>query len=115
LTKITRGWIGCDLDGCLAFDEHKGPNYIGEPIPQMMKRVKQWISNGIEVRIFTARCSVPEQLAPVQAWLDKHGIGQLQITNVKDYGLIELWDDRAVQVVFNTGKTIYEWIEEKGE
>lgn len=110
---IRNGWIGVDLDGCLAFDENRGPDYIGEPIPQMLKRVKDWISIGVEVRIFTARCSVPEQLAPVQDWLDKHGIGELKITNVKDYGLIQLWDDRAVQVIHNTGKTVKQWLDER--
>ena len=55
------------------------------------------------MKIFTARCSVPEQLAPVAAWLEKHGLGGLEITNVKDFKMIELWDDRCVQVITNTG------------
>jgi len=103
---MSKGWIGVDLDGTLAYDDNAGPNHIGEPIPQMMERVKRWISQGIEVKIFTARCSVPEQLAPVQAWLDKHGIGFLKITNIKDYGMLELWDDRAVQIIKNTGEPL---------
>jgi hypothetical protein len=40
----------------------------------------------------------------IQVWCDQH-LGQvLDITNVKDYGMIELWDDRAVRVVLNTGE-----------
>ena len=36
-------------------------------------------------------------------WCEDH-IGQkLPVTNLKDYGLIELWDDRAVRVVKNRG------------
>ena len=107
---MSNGYIAVDLDGTLAIDEHKGVENIGEPIPQMMNRVKKWISEGKEVKIFTARCSDPEQLAPVQAWLDKHGIGELEITNVKDYRMIELWDDRAIQVIHNTGQTVMEMI-----
>jgi hypothetical protein len=30
----------------------------------------------------------------------------LPITNIKDYAMIELWDDRAVQVVANTGEPV---------
>jgi hypothetical protein len=43
-------------------------------------------------------------------WCQKH-IGQrLEVTCTKDYGMIELWDDRAVQVVANTGITVSEYI-----
>jgi hypothetical protein len=42
----------------------------------------------------------------IEAWCIKH-IGQsLPITCQKDYGMIELWDDRCVQVIPNTGRTI---------
>ena len=30
----------------------------------------------------------------------------LAVTCVKDYGMVELWDDRAVQVVMNTGRRV---------
>jgi hypothetical protein len=37
-------------------------------------------------------------------WLLDH-IGQaLEVTCTKDYGMIELWDDRAVRVIPNTGE-----------
>ena len=102
-----RGWIGVDLDGTLArYDGWISPDYIGEPIPEMLERVKNWLRKGYMVKIFTARCSVSEQLAPVPDWLEKHGIGGLEITNVKDFGMIELWDDRCVQVIPNTGKPV---------
>lgn len=103
------GWIAVDLDGTLAYyNGWVSPEYIGPPIPKMLARVKQWIQEGKTVKIFTARCSVPEQVAPVAAWLEKHGIGGLEITNVKDYGMIELWDDRCTQVVANTGEAVTE-------
>ena len=39
------GWIGVDLDGTLAHsDEGCGPDQIGVPVPEMVDKVKQWIS-----------------------------------------------------------------------
>jgi hypothetical protein len=39
----------------------------------------------------------------IEQWCERH-IGQvLPVTNRKDYGLIEFWDDRCVQVIPNTG------------
>lgn len=50
------GWIGVDLDGTLAmYDGFKGPEHIGDPVPKMLERVKKWLAEGREVRIFTAR------------------------------------------------------------
>ncbi len=98
------GWIGVDLDGTLAhYEGWKGAEHIGEPVAPMLERVKAWIAQGVRVKIFTARCCAPEQVPPIEAWLEKHGIGGLEITNVKDYGMVELWDDRCVRVKANTG------------
>lgn len=104
-----RGWIGVDLDGTLAkYDNWVSPDHIGEPIPDMVERVKGWLGEGIEVRIFTARAyrADPEDIQAIQEWADKHiGVG-LAVTCQKDYGMIELWDDRAVRVEPNTGRII---------
>lgn len=98
------GWIGVDLDGTLAkYLGWAGADDIGDPIPQMHARVLAWISEGKKVKCFTARAFLPEQVPAVRAWLDKHGMQDLGITNVKDFGMIELWDDRAVRVMTNTG------------
>ena len=104
------GWIGVDLDGTLAhYDGWKGMDIIGDPIPAMMAHVHDWLNAGREVRIFTARASVPEQIPPIRAWLEKH-FGEkaalIGITNVKDFGMVTLYDDRAVQVETNTGRLI---------
>lgn len=105
-------WIGVDLDGTLAFyDEWRGIEHIGEPIPAMVRRVKYWIANNQEVRIFTARVyQTPESIPHIEQWCLTH-IGQiLPVTNVKDFDMLELWDDRAVSVVTNTGKTHREYV-----
>ena len=101
------GWIGVDLDGTLAhFDRWRGPRHIGLPIPAMAKRVHDWHARGVEVRIFTARASRPELIPDVQDWLNRHGFPPLAVTNQKDFGMVELWDDRAIQVLYNTGKAV---------
>lgn len=109
-----RGWIGVDLDGTLAhYDGWKGAANIGEPVPKMRERVLRWMREGREVRIFTARVSSgPDSRdaevarAHVADWLASHGMGGLQITNVKDYAMDELWDDRVVRVELNTGAAL---------
>lgn len=124
-------WLGVDLDGTLAkYDGWKGLTHIGDPIPEMVAKVKKVLADGHEVRIFTARCypivevvtfatvtvefverytkvvNGPEALISVSRileWsLDVFGQG-LPVTCVKDYGMSELWDDRAIHVVPNTG------------
>lgn len=70
----------------------------------MALRVKKWLDEGRDVRIFTARASVPEQVPYVHAWCKKHFGRELPVTNVKDFAMEFLWDDRAIQVIMNTGK-----------
>lgn len=102
-----RGWIGVDLDGTLAqYDGWMGHHHIGEPIEPMLQRVNQWLSEGREVRIFTARASVKEHKKFVELWLQQQGLEGLEVTNLKDYGMIELWDDRCIQVTPNSGQPI---------
>ena len=101
------GWIGVDLDGTLAhYDEWRGVEHIGSPIPPMVRRVKGWLTRGVDVRIFTARVygeGREAALPYIQAWCDEHIGHVLPVTCTKDYGMVELWDDRAVQVIPNTG------------
>lgn len=99
------GWIGVDLDGTLAeYGTWKGPDHIGAPIPRMMDRVRAWLAAGKTVKIFTARACIPDQVPPVRAWLERHGLAGLEVTNIKDFTMAELWDDRAIQVEMNTGR-----------
>jgi hypothetical protein len=121
------GWIGVDLDGTLA--EYHGWNggSIGKPIPAMVERVKKWLAEGTEVRIFTARVGsgggysivsnasdtpdfIEEQRALIEAWCLEHVGQKLKVTATKDWAMVELWDDRAVQVIMNTGQRVDEGI-----
>ena len=101
-------WIGVDLDGTLATYYGPGPG-IGAPIPLMVERVKEWIGHGTRVKIFTARASGGQSdIKEVSEWVEGVFGHTLEITCQKDYGMIELWDDRAVQVIPNTGMRVDE-------
>ena len=101
------GWIGVDLDGTIAeYHGWKGSDSIGKPIMPMVIRVLDWLNSGQEVKIFTARASVPENIPAIVAWCKEHLGREIPITNVKDFGMITLYDDRAIQVEFNTGRLL---------
>ena len=105
--KPNQGWIGVDLDGCLAhYDKWISSDYIGEPVQLMVDRVKLWVDQGITVKIFTARASFPNQTSIIHKWLNKNGLPTLEVTNIKDLHMIELWDDRCIRVEKNTGMVI---------
>lgn len=115
-------WIGVDLDGTLAvhYCPEAGPYdplRIGDPIPEMVDRVKMWIAQGRIVKVFTARVgkqdgspSFPASLEAItrieraiRSWTATHIGTALDVTCAKDYGMVELWDDRAVRVLVNLG------------
>jgi hypothetical protein len=78
----------------------------------MVQRIRKWIEQGVEVRIFTARASVPELIPEVEDWCLKHIGYRLIVTNRKDFGTIEIWDDRAVRVKPNLGVVDNSYVED---
>lgn len=111
------GWIGVDLDGTLAhYDKWRGEGHIGAPIMPMVERVKKWISEGKRVKIFTARANLgTEAIKAIEIWLEMCGLPALPITAKKDFEMIELWDDRCIQVIGNIGVSLHEFSEKYGE
>jgi len=104
-------WYGIDFDGTLSmYYGFKGPGHTGDPIPRMVTRVKQWIAAGMKVKIFTARISVPDQRqeaeTAIREWCLRHIGKELEITNIKDIGMVVLYDDRCKQVETNTGRLL---------
>jgi len=104
-------WIGVDLDGTLVeYTGWKGVDHLGAPVPLMVDRVNNWLEAGETVKIFTARVcgltgdELDAAVQPIAKFCLEHFGRMLDITCVKDFGMIELWDDRAVQVEANTGK-----------
>ncbi len=106
-------WVGVDLDGTLAeYKGFEGHENIGKPVPAMLELVKEWLEDGMKVKIFTARVSGGKAESErarhfIKKWLDEEcGITDMEVTCIKDYYMVELYDDRAVQVGFNTGKLL---------
>ena len=113
---MSKGWTGVDLDGTLAHYEGWDGGKIGKPIKPMVERVRRWILDGKEVRIFTARVSAKNQSVEevfkqrhlIENWcIEVLGVA-LPVTCEKDYMMIDLWDDRCHQVESNTGKDLLE-------
>ena len=108
------GWIGFDFDGTLSRLSD------GQPIPSMVERVKRFRSQGVEVRICTARINSKMtdehrvgHTERIERWCLQH-IGEvLPVTAEKDYDMALLYDDRAVAVLTDIGdcKTWLEVVE----
>lgn len=118
-SNIGGGWIGVDLDGTAAYyTSWKGIEHIGEPVPLMAARIRKMLDEGKDVRIFTARVchlflpNCPEERRReaemareyIQQWTEKHFGRRLPVTAVKDFAMIELYDDRCIQILANTGR-----------
>ena len=124
MTTEIKMWIGVDLDGTLAY-AGDGPkwnkDHIGDPIPDMAVRVRNALEAGEEIKIFTARVGTGRGLSPtsgfvdtqefadeqrqmIQDWTEEHFGVRLEVTAQKDWALKEIWDDRAKEVVKNTGR-----------
>jgi hypothetical protein len=118
-----RAWIGVDLDGTLAeYHGWKAWDNIGPVIAPMKERILRWLAEGHDVRIFTARVAYAQDtcyvtganfsraaiVQVIQNWLEVNGLPRLAVTHEKDFQMRELWDDRCVQVIPNTGRTLAE-------
>lgn len=100
-------WYAVDLDGTLAvWNKTSTLDRIGAPIPAMVDMVQRMVDNGIRVKIFTARACDPAQIPKIRTWMNQNGLPDLEITNVKDYYMERLYDDRAIRVERNTGKIL---------
>lgn len=101
-------WVAVDFDGTLVKLDHnwRTDNGIGEPIKPMVDFVKDMLFKGVDVKIFTARASMPELIPPIQDWCEEHLGQRLEVTNVKDFGCVAIYDDIAFKVETNTGRII---------
>jgi len=108
--KTSNSYIGIDLDGTVAeYKSWLGLDHIGGPIVDIIEKVKVLVATGVTVKIFTARVSQATESDNQHAreviwtWLEKNGLPKLEITNEKDYSMCQCWDDRARQVIPNSG------------
>lgn len=112
--------IAVDLDGTLAHYTHwPQDGSIGAPVPAMANRVRRWLLEGHEVRIFTARVCphgrgtdsgldateqfCADQHSKINRWCEEHLGVMLPVTYMKHPDVDQFWDDRAVFVVPNEG------------
>jgi hypothetical protein len=104
-----------DLDGTLARDDERfEEGRIGTPIMSMVWRIQDWLDQGKVVKIMTARVgfhprrslSIEDTTKNIQDWCEENirEGWRPEVTNQKDYAMLELWDDRAVRVVRNFGE-----------
>jgi hypothetical protein len=110
-------WIGVDFDGTLARQD-PGPLIPVPPaVPAMVERVRRWLAQGRKVKIVTARVApnprdpkdkerIAFHRARVKQFCVKYIGQELPVVCFKDLNMIELWDDRAVQVYHNTGNPV---------
>lgn len=107
-------WTGFDLDGTLAeYNGWNGIEHIGKPVKKMCDLIKRLHSEGKEVKIITARVSpsdsrtnTEEARKYIEEWCQENLGFVPPITHEKDSLMDTLYDDRAVQVIQNTGITI---------
>jgi hypothetical protein len=94
-----------------------GHAHIGGPIAEMITRIKDALASGIEVFIFTARVSpnddsfeqwleATQSYEVILNWCRQHLGVDLPITNLKLRCFTRIIDDKADQVVPNTGVSV---------
>jgi hypothetical protein len=123
MKKIDEPHILVDLDGTLAFYESWTSAYdIGEPIKPMVQKVKRLLKEGKKVKIFTARVSevgpygqrskheMDKTKGAIKEWCKKHLGQELEITNVKTFHTVQIFDDRCVQIIPNSGLSVSEYM-----
>lgn len=109
-------WTGFDLDGTLAeYDGWHGIDHIGKPIKPMCDLMKKIREEGAKVKILTARAAprkdgsnAEDARKHIEKWCEKNLGFVPEITHEKDSLMDTLYDDRAVQVIPNTGITMEE-------
>ena len=101
---------GVDFDGTLAtYDGWMGAGNLGEPITVMVDRVKRWFAQGDEIVIVTARAhpglgeDAQVAITAIKNWCVEVFGCNIEVTCMKDYRMVEIWDDRSVRVEENTG------------
>src|SRR5258708_2659092 len=106
------GYYAIDLDGTLAEYHHDFKHdELGMPIHKTVSLIKEMLGQGYDVRILTARVgpqsddtNVDDVRTMIENWCLEHIGTILIVQNHKCYEMIQLYDDRAIQVELNTGR-----------
>lgn len=70
----------------------------------MVKTVKAWLREGIEVVIYTARDPVAWDL--IRDWTEEHLGQRLDVINTKIWKIDRFYDDKAFHVIADTGEIV---------
>ena len=102
-----------DLDATLAeyLKEDSGNTPIGHVVIPMYEKIKWYQAHGIKCKLLTARAGFASEVPKIEAWLQYNdqffpGLAKLEISNVKSHKMLVLYDDRAVQIIPNTGMMV---------
>lgn len=103
-----------DFDGTVShFNGWQGQLVLGLPVAAMVERIQRWLDDGDEVFIYTARiggnapyndAGTEATVAAIQDWCERYIGARLPVLPKAHFN--ELYDDRARQVLPNTGLTI---------
>lgn len=77
------------------------PEYVGPSHPKSSVRIAKKRVCSMQERQYRFAA---EQERLVQAWCEHHLGKRLPVTALKDFEMIELWDDRAIAVECGTGR-----------
>lgn len=118
---FVEAWDGYDLDRTLVLhDKMDDVLELGKPIMPMIEHMKKTIKGGRKVKIFTARVSFADERINnavrkvIQDYFFKLVGVMLEVTNIKDQGMRNLYDDRAYHVVPNEGVIVGQENKEDG-
>lgn len=94
--------------GALVFDE-AGNFLIGKPINKMVRRVRRWLSEGMEVRIMSGSVGLGGDKAAsaqkaIREWCREHFGRELKVTATITPRCIGIFNDKAHEVIRNTGR-----------
>lgn len=115
MPNASRNIVAFDLDGTLAQsigNDYKDPAHIGPPIAPMVAALCKCLKAGYDVVIFTARVDPqrPEYAAAATAaikrWCLRHIGREFPVTAIKSFQMVAFYDDKAIQIVPNTGKRV---------
>jgi len=80
----------------------------------MIKFVKDLVSQGKKIKIFTARAKNRDTIPYIHKWLKEDDLPEFEVTNEKDFGIKIFYDDRCNQVITNSGKIVKKiWVNRK--
>lgn len=115
--------IGLDFDETIAqYDHWRGPENVGDPIPEAIRKVKAEMAQGTQFVIFTARANPGDgsyeacmdatlAFLAIAEWSKQVFGAVLPITHEKSKYFDEIWDDRGRQMIPNTGVFLEELID----